>query len=204
MEALERIVGELLRLDGYWVHNSYKVKLEKEDKRKLGTPTMPEPVLDLVAYKGNSNTVVVVECKNFLDSAGVQFRSFVDREHRSASRYKLFNQQERREVVFGRLENQLLSAGFVADEPEITLGLAASKFKSKEDRELTTAHFNERGWILWDDTWLLDRLRKMAQRGYENNTVRVIARVLFEPPTGFPGGSGVPRVRTTSNTLQCP
>ena len=187
VEALERIVGELLRLDGYWVHHSYKVKLETEDKHRLGTPTMPEPELDLVAYQGSSNTVVVVECKNFLDSAGVQFRSFIDSEHRSAGRYKLFNQRERREIVFDRLKSQLLTARLVAAEPEVTLGLAASKFKSEEDRELITAHFNERGWELWDDAWLLCGLRKMAKGGYGNSTVRTVARVLFDK---WPTSSG--------------
>lgn len=71
MGAFEQVVSEMLWRDGFWVQTSVKVDLKKEDKKRVGKPTMPRPELDIVAYKGSDNSLYVVECKSYLNSRGV-------------------------------------------------------------------------------------------------------------------------------------
>ena len=179
MDAFEGIVAEVLRWDGYWVHNSYKVELPPQDKRDIGKPTMPRLELDVVAYKGGSNEVFVVECKSYLDSPGVRYSGFDGSGHRAEKRYKLFNDETLRRIVLNRLVVQMTEAGLVAENPRVMLALAAGKFVSDRDRMLLQAHFDDRGWILWDNTWLRDKLQEMSTGGYENSTLAVATKLLL-------------------------
>lgn len=50
MDYFESICKTLLEDEGYWVRQSYKVELSKEQKRKLGKPSLPRPEIDLIAF----------------------------------------------------------------------------------------------------------------------------------------------------------
>jgi len=50
MNAFEALIALLLRRQGYWVQTSFKVKLTKAEKRRIGRPSSPRWELDLVAY----------------------------------------------------------------------------------------------------------------------------------------------------------
>ena len=71
MDSFESIVRTIFESKGYWVKTSFKVKLTKEEKRKIGRPTSPRWELDVVAYKGGSKEILVIECKSYLDGLGV-------------------------------------------------------------------------------------------------------------------------------------
>ena len=55
--------------------------------------------LDIVAYSGRRNELLVVECKSYLDSFGVQIRAFDGTDEILAKRFKLFNDETLRDVV---------------------------------------------------------------------------------------------------------
>lgn len=176
MDAFESLVSMLLRHDGYWTIPSFKVKLTKEEKREIGRHSSPRWELDLVAYKGSTNEVLAVECKSFLDSTGVTFRNG---KFEPEDRYKLFNHDQLRSVVFRRLGIQLMETGATAASPKVILCLAIGKTAHKSDREGLTHHFNDRGWRLFDEEWVRKRLRLASQDGYENDVAFVVSKILL-------------------------
>ena len=74
MNSFEEVVGDILSGKGFWVRHNFKVDLSKEEKRQIGKPSSPRWELDIVAYKGATNEIFVVECKSYLDSPGVRFQ----------------------------------------------------------------------------------------------------------------------------------
>ena len=179
MDAFEAVVGEILHREGYWVQGSYRVDLTKQEKRDIGVPTSPRWELDIVAYKANLNRVLIVECKSYLDSPGVRFSGFDGSNPRVAKRYKLFNDETLRRVVLNRMIRQMSEAGLVSEAPDVKLALVCGKIVSDHDREQLQAHFDECGWLLWDKTWLQQRLERLSAAGYENSAVAVTAKLLL-------------------------
>ena len=179
MDAFEAVVGEILRREGYWVQSPYRVDLTKQEKVEIGRPSSPRWELDIAAYKASLNRVLIVECKSYLDSYGVRFSGFDGSNPKVAKRYKLFNDETLRHVVQTRMIHQMSEAGLVSEEPDVTLALACGKIVSESDREQLRAHFDERGWMLWDKEWLQQRLMQMAAAGYENSAVAVTAKLLL-------------------------
>lgn len=176
MDAFEHLVSEILWQEGYWVRSSVKVELTKEEKVQINRPSSPRWELDIVAYRARDNILQVVECKSYLDSQGVKECGF-DPSHKESKRYKLFNDETLQEVVFNRLKLQLLEAGACREEPTVRLALACGKIRNADRKNLHT-HFESRGWNLWDEPWLIERLTRMAHRGYENQISAVVAKLL--------------------------
>jgi hypothetical protein len=179
MDSFEQVVAEILWREGYWVRTSMKVVLTKEEKREIGLPSSPRWELDVVGYKASENALLVVECKSYLDSPGVKFHAFDGSNQKAAKRFKLFNQPMVRNTVFNRLKQQLAELGFCSPDPSINLCLACGRIASEKDRQRIRAHFGERGWQLWDESWLRYRLRHMADGGYENQISAVVAKLLL-------------------------
>ena len=173
MDAFEQLVATILRRQGYWVHQSFKVELTKEEKREMRRPTSPRWELDLIAYKGGVNRIFVVECKSYLDSAGLYSGHLV-----SGDRYKLFTDPKLREVVFSRLVNQLIEAGSCRPDPTVTLCLAAGHIHSERDRSEIRQIFAAKEWQLWDEGWLIGKLEEMNSAGYENDVAQVVVKLL--------------------------
>jgi hypothetical protein len=184
MDAFESLVAMILEREGYWVKSSYKVELTKEEKRYIGRPSSPRWELDLIAYKGSDNELLIVECKSFLDSPGVRFRGFDGSSQSDAARYKLFNEARLRETVFRRLAAQLQDLGACAESPAAHLCLAAGKIATEDDRLKLKEHFAERGWKLFDDDWLREKLLRVSSSGYENQVAAIVAKLLLNDDCG--------------------
>ena len=90
---------------------------------------------------------------------------------------KLFTDATLRNVVFARLEQQLVDEKRCRAKPKLRLGLVCGHTK-KAAREELRSHFAENGWDLYDDEWLRDRLREVANGGYENQVSAVVAKLL--------------------------
>lgn len=176
MDAFENLVSLILSRNGWWVSGGVKVELSKAEKRAIGRPSSPRWELDLVAYKGATNKVLVVECKSFLDSRGVVFDGLVGRK--ATNRYKLFNDSTLRRTVFRRLVTQLTTIGACSAAPEVTLCLAAGKIASSQDRAKLSAHFETKGWLLFDEEWLCGELGRFSDAGYEDEVAIVVAKLL--------------------------
>lgn len=179
MDAFESLVAMLLERKGYWIRSGVKVELTKEEKRQIGRPSSPRWELDLVAYKGSSNSLLVVECKSFLDSRGVSAAAFAGPDQNRPDRYKLFTDSVLRSVVLGQLQTQLVEAGFCRPSPKTTLCLVAGRVAGEQDRKVLRSYFKEKGWQFWDDEWLRASLGDLPESGYENNVAAVVAKLLL-------------------------
>ena len=185
MDAFESLVTMLLEREGFWVRSSFKVELTKEEKRQIGRHSSPRWELDLVAYKGATNELRIVECKSYLDSRGVSIAAFDGKNPDFAARFKLFNEPKLQQVVFDRLVAQLVKRGSIAPDPKLSLCLVAGKIVTNTDRKKLKAHFAARGWLLWDDVWLSEALHSVAAGGYENEIAAVVAKLLLRGENGL-------------------
>lgn len=181
MDSFEQLVSELLWAEGYWVQTSVKVELTKEEKKRIGRPTTPRWELDVVAYKGRKNELLVMECKSFLDSRGVQPKDVIGCT--ASPRYKLFIEPKLRSVVLGRLCEQMREQGLVRKGVKARLGLAAGKISDRGSDELQV-HFLNQGWELWTPEVLVEKLRRLSNGGYENRISSVVSKLLGR--TRFP------------------
>ena len=179
MDAFEQVVSEILWMEGFWVRTSVKVDLTKEEKVRIGRPSSPLWELDIVGYSGRDNTLRVVECKSYLDSRGVALRAFNGSDAKFAERFKLFSDDDLRSVVFERLRKQLAECGACAADATVKLCLACGRIATTADREGLHKHFAEKGWELWDEKWLREKLQLMSEHGYENQVSAVVAKLLL-------------------------
>jgi hypothetical protein len=179
VDAFEQLVSEILWMKGYWVRTSVKVELTKDEKKAIGRPSSPRWELDIVAYSGRDNLLQVVECKSYLDSGGVAIRAFNGSDERFAGRFKLFGDDQLREVVFERLKLQFTESGACRPKPKVKLCLACGRIASDRDRTALHTLFAENGWELWDEPWLREHLQSMAKGGYENQVSAVVAKLLL-------------------------
>ncbi len=177
MDSFEHIVSSLLQRRGFWTRTCLKVELTKEEKVEIDRPSSPRWEIDVVGYRPGSNQIFVVECKSYLDSAGVRMAAFDGSHAGHASRYKLFTEERVRRVVLGRLHQQLVTKGLALPEATITLCLAAGKIHG--DPEPLKAHFAAQGWELWSREWLIEELKQLADSGYENSIEAVLAKILL-------------------------
>ncbi len=186
MDAFESVVVEVLWRDGYWVQNAVKVDLTKDDKSKINRPSSPRWELDVVGYSSRQREILIVECKSYLDSRGVTFGAFNGSDQRNARRVKLFNDDVLRGVVLDRLSCQMVEAGLVPKRHKTKLALVCGNIASDQDRQLLHQHFHTRGWLLWDNVWLREKLTSISKSGYENSPVAVVSKLLLRGPHSQP------------------
>jgi hypothetical protein len=177
MDAFEELVCEVLRADGYWVHQGYKINLKAEDKRALQNPSMPGPEIDLVAYKAGTGELLSIECKSYFDSGGVRARDLMP-GGKNWRRYKMFVDADLREMVLRRLAEQLVASGAVAGTPVPKLGMIYG-YATPPNRAILEKHFTENHWCLYHPEWLRDRLQAMETRSYDNQVASVVAKLLL-------------------------
>jgi hypothetical protein len=177
LDSFEQVVATILDRGGYWTRTSVKVQLTREDKHAIGRPSSPRWELDIVAYSGEANELLVVECKSYLDSAGVRAGSFDGPKAAKETRYKLFSDEVLRGVVLSRLEAQLVDQGFCPAGIKAKLSLAAGNIHG--DPAAVHAIFKARGWRLFDRPWLVSGLHALADESYENSVASVVAKLLL-------------------------
>jgi hypothetical protein len=177
MDAFEHVVGTILEKEGFWVRTSYKVELTKAEKREIGRPSSPRWELDILAYRPGDNLLRVVECKSYLDSRGVSILGFTS-SNRFAERFKLFNDENLRTVVFRRLVAQLIDVNAIRRNPRIQLCLAAGKIVAGDFKAIQN-RFDELGWLLFHPALLREELIKVARSGYDNSVAAVTAKLLM-------------------------
>jgi hypothetical protein len=175
MDGFESLVAEVLEGEGYWVRRGVKVPLSKEEKRAINRPSSPRWEIDILAYSPCNNRLLAVECKSYLDSYGVDLADI--NGDRESKRYKLFTEPGLRDTVFGRLKADFTARGLCSDEPSIQLALAAGRIRS--DPAELQKHFQANGWLLFDVTWLRQRLEVMSAGGYVNSVAAMVAKLLL-------------------------
>jgi hypothetical protein len=175
------LIATILRSQGFWVHPRFKVELSKQEKRKIGLPSAPRWELDIVAYKGATNELLVVECKSYLDSPGVTHGAFLP-NGKLRERYKLFTNKKIRNAVLRKLGVQLVEKGYCAAAPRVQLALAAGKVaKPNDNRVRLKQHFLKHRWLLFDEDWLHQQLALLAKLGYEDDLGVLVAKMFLKP-----------------------
>lgn len=177
MDAFETVIASILQRRGYWTLTSLKVELTKSEKREIGRHSSPRWELDVVAYSGKANELLVVECKSFLDSPGVECSAFTGTNPAAAKRYKLFCDPTLRKVVLQRLREQLETQGFCAHGPSVQLCLAAGKIHG--DEKWLASCFEKNGWMLWGPEFIRGELKALRDTGYENSVAAIVAKLLL-------------------------
>ena len=184
MDSFESVVAAILGRRGYWTQTSVKVELTREEKRKIGRHSSPRWELDVVGYRGASNELLVVECKSFLDSPGVQVSTFAGKNPDNIKRYKLFFDDVLRKVVLKRLERQFLARGFCRSRPVLKLALAAGKVNG--DEAWLEAHLRKQGRDFFGPSAIRAELEALRDIGYENSVAAVVAKILLRGKRATP------------------
>jgi hypothetical protein len=178
MDAFELIAARLYEVDGYWTRIGYAVNLTKEQRAAIGNPTMARPQIDVIAYKPSTNELLVIECKSFLDSRGVMHAGFHGREDAEKDVYKMFNRPRLRSRVFSCLVEQLRAEGLITGpDPTPKLVLVAGKVYANDEPKLVEL-FAAKGWTFVGPGQVVAGLRKFAERGYENDVVTFVTKLL--------------------------
>jgi len=73
--------------------------------------------------------------KSYLDSRGVALRAFNGSDAKCAERFKLFSDDNLRNVVFGRLRQQFADSGACFPNATVKLCLACGRIATETDRE---------------------------------------------------------------------
>ncbi len=177
LDSFEIIVSELLEEDGYWVRCLEKINLTKEEKRKLGKPSMPRPEIDIIALSLSQNTIYLLEVKSFLDSNGVNFEDVVAKGDIFEGRYKLLTSEVYRNSIRQRLQLDWISKGIINSETIISFGLVAGNVYKKREKELE-AYFQSKDWFFWGPSQIKERILNLSNKGYENNIMVITSKIL--------------------------
>ncbi len=178
MDSFEKVIADILERKGYWTRICVKVGLTKEDKIAIGRPSSPRWELDVVGYRGHDNELLVLECKSYLDSPGVDVATFAGKNKEDEKRYKLFFEQKLRNVVLNRLSKQLVDEGFCAPRPKIKFGLAAGKIRGADEKGISS-YFKKRKWELLTPRDIQRELNTLRNAKYENNVATVVVKLLL-------------------------
>jgi hypothetical protein len=195
MDAFETLISELLRHEGYWTVPGFHVNLQKDEKRAIGRATTPRWEIDVLAYRGATNELLVVECKSFLDSRGVLFRDGAfGRAGAKKSRFKLFEDDPLpsskssvllpgdtlRDVVLRRLVKDVSDSGLCPPHVDPQLCLAVGKFADSKVEGAITAHFESYhpAWKLIGPNEIRRMIRRAADRGYTNDVAHIVAKLV--------------------------
>jgi hypothetical protein len=179
MDAFEHIVSRIFENRGYWVRVGYKVELSAAEKRKLGNPNMPRPEIDVLAYKPEARELLLIECKGF--ASGVDYKSLSDPQSRNAYRFRLFHKKALYNAVVNQLKQQLTSENSLAEgKCLVKLCLVPAAIKGGDEGKLR-ALFAKKGWGFYTPQWLLKELKSFNERGYENDVVTFVVKLLENP-----------------------
>lgn len=178
MDHFETIVCDLLEASGYWIRRSFKVEMTKQEKQQVGRHSMPRPEIDILAYKRETEEILVLEAKSFLDSPGVSLDQLAETHDQPQGRYKLFTCENYRDVVMERLRMQLISCGMASTKTTIRLGLAAGKVYRRESADLRK-FMDSMGWYFLSPEDIKEQVTRFSERGYENNPAIITAKILL-------------------------
>ena len=179
MDAFEDLIARLLRREHQWTRQNYKVGLTKAEKVAIGLPSMPRPDIDILAFQPMTNSVLWVECKSYLDSRGVHYSAFDGSNATLARRFRIFTDDNYREIVTAALLRQLVHDQLVRPDPTIGYCLVAGRIASNQGPSLRS-HFDAHGWEIRDRYWIRKTLHQLAGDGYEDDVVTMAAKLLTD------------------------
>lgn len=97
-----------------------------------------------------------------------------------SGRYKLLTAKNYRNVLSASLKKHWLEQGLIGSNTKISFGLIAVKIYRSQDQEMAE-YFKKQGWLFWGPTLIREKLVLLANKGYENNSVTIAAKILTRP-----------------------
>lgn len=177
MDYFESICKTLLEKEGYWVKQSYKIELTREDKIKLNSPSLPRLEIDLIAFNYKKNELLVLEVKSFFDSGGVMLRDLQKEHLYPEGRYKLVTCQNYREIVERQIKKVLFDTGLVPENIQTKFGLIFGNVRVADDAGIR--HFcTENNWFYWSPQDVQEKVLNLASNKYENDPCVITAKIL--------------------------
>jgi len=178
MNAFETIVKLFLEEKGYWVRQSVKVAISKEDKVAIGTFSMPTPEIDLVALNVKENELLLIEAKSLLGSYGVHYEAVSGEDPKDAARYKLFTNSRFRQVVTRQLKRQYQDRGLIRDDTKINYALAAGHIHSGNEAKIAD-YFSKKGWVLFTPAQIKETVKRLSKKGWEDDLITMTAQLIL-------------------------
>jgi len=179
VNAFENIVKLYLEEEGYWIRQSVKVSVSKEDKVTIGLPTMPRPEIDLVALNVKENELLLIEVKSLLDSYGVWYEAVSGDDKKFAKRYRLFTDSKYRKVVTNRLREAYLKQGLINQHTTINYGLAAGNIHLGNELPIRE-YFLRKGWKLFTPQQIKEKVRQLSTKGWEDDVITMTAKLILK------------------------
>ena len=179
MNAFETIVKVCLEEKGYWVRQSVKARISKEDKVALGLPSMPTPEVDLVALNVKENELLLVEAKSLLGSYGVYYEAVADEEDELAERYRLFTNRKFREIVTKALREDYLERGLINEKTKINYALAAGHIHSGNEPSIAK-YFSDHGWKLFSPSEIKETVKQLSKKVWQDDLIAMTAKLIVE------------------------
>ena len=178
MDHFESLVKTLLEAEGYWVRQSFRVGLTKEEKKTIGKPSIPRPEIDILALHFQRNEILVLEAKSYLDSPGVRLSELQEEHTVAEGRYKLFTSKNFRTVVLQRLLTDLQAAKMANAKTKLQIGLVAGKVYQKKSQAILDFML-AKGWVFWSPEDIKVKVEALAEMGYTNDPAIITAKILL-------------------------
>ena len=176
MDSFESLIATILEENGFWVQSSVKLNITPFLRKFIG-PTDPRPEIDIVAYKGGTNELWLVECKSYLDSGGVSISAFNGKNPKFEKKFKLFTNEKYFNGICKELINQLIVKDKIRQKPKIRRLLAAGHIAKKSQKKLKE-YFIKKDWELWDEEKLKKFLTALSTKGYDNSIATMVVKLL--------------------------
>ena len=178
MDHFEGIVKVLLENEGYWVRQSFKVNVTKQEKRGIGKPSIPRPEIDLLAFRPADKDIIAIEVKSLFDSPGFKVDELLETHPIPQGRFKMFTCENYRSIVLNRLQKDLEECGMTDSQQNIRLGLAAGNIYQSRSEDIKK-HFDDNGWFFWSPEDIKEKVVNLAEKGYENEAAIITAKILM-------------------------
>lgn len=180
MNAFENIVKLYLEEEGYWVRQSVKAPVSKEDKVDLDLPSMPTPEIDLVALNVKKNELLLVEAKSLLGSYGVYYEAVADVKDKLADRYRLFTNSKFREIVTRVLREDYLERGLINGKTKINYALAAGNIHSGNESSIAK-YFSDNGWKLFTPEQIKEKVRQLSiNKAWSDDSIIMTTKLILK------------------------
>lgn len=178
MDYFESLIKTLLEHEGYWVRQSFKINVTKQEKCDIGKHSIPRPEIDILAFKPEKNHVIAFEAKSYLDNPGVKLADLDKSYDVPEGRYKLFTCENYRKIVFSRLKQDLIDLGMGTLDTTITLGLAAGNVYQSKSNEIFLL-LQSKGFVFLSPEDIRDKVTNLAAKGYENDPSIITTKILM-------------------------